>query len=78
MQLKVQVFLKAAVLDPQGKAVLGSLHSMGFTEVGDVRVGKVFSIQVPDGDPETVKLRVEQMAAKLLCNPVIEEFAILP
>lgn len=78
MQLKVQVFLKAAVLDPQGKAVLGALHSMGFSEVGDVRVGKIFSITVPDGDPETVRRRVEQMAAKLLCNPVIEEFTILP
>jgi len=78
MQLKVQVFLKAAVLDPQGKAVLGALHSMGFNEVGDVRVGKIFSITVPDGDPATVRRRVEQMAAKLLCNPVIEEFTILP
>jgi phosphoribosylformylglycinamidine synthase len=78
MQLKVQVFLKSAVLDPQGKAVLGSLHAMGFNEVGDVRVGKIFSISVADGDPETVRRRVEQMAAKLLCNPVIEEFTILP
>ena len=78
MQLKVQVFLKAAVLDPQGKAVLGSLHSMGFSEVGDVLVGKIFSITVPDGDPVTGRRRVEQMAAKLLCNPVIEEFTILP
>lgn len=78
MQLKVQVFLKAAVLDPQGKAVLGALHSMGFADVGDVRVGKVFSITVPDGDPQVVRHRVEAMAAKLLCNPVIEEFAILP
>jgi phosphoribosylformylglycinamidine synthase len=78
MQLKVQVFLKAAVLDPQGKAILGSLHAMGFNEVGDVRVGKIFSITVADGDPETVRRRVEQMAAKLLCNPVIEEFTLLP
>jgi len=77
MQLKVQVFLKSSVLDPQGKAVLGALHAMGFKGVVDVRVGKIFSLEVPDGDPGEVRKQVEEFSKKLLCNPIIEEFTIL-
>jgi len=78
MQFKVQVFLKSSVLDPQGKAVLGALHAMGFKEVGDVRVGKIFSVEVPDGDPAQARKQVEEFSKKLLCNPIIEDFTILP
>jgi len=78
MQFKVQVFLKSSVLDPQGKAVLGALHSMGFSGVSDVRVGKIFSVEVPDGDLESRHRQVEEFSRKLLCNPIIEDFTILP
>ena len=33
MKAKVYVTIKANVLDPQGNAVQGSLHSLGFDEV---------------------------------------------
>jgi len=78
MQFKIQVFLKSSVLDPQGKAVLGALHSMGFRDVADVRVGKIFSVEVADGDPGEVRRRVEEFSRKLLCNPIIEDFTLLP
>jgi phosphoribosylformylglycinamidine synthase len=78
MQFKVQVFLKSSVLDPQGKAVRGALHALGFRDVADVRVGKIFSIEVPDEDAGEARKRVEEFSKKLLCNPIIEDFTILP
>ena len=38
---KVQVFLKAGVLDVQGKAVEAALHGLGWPDVGNVRVGRL-------------------------------------
>src|SRR2546428_9008725 len=40
LKARVIVMLKSGVLDPQGRAVKGGLHSMGYEEVQDVRVGK--------------------------------------
>ncbi|WP_080873666.1 phosphoribosylformylglycinamidine synthase subunit PurS [Oceanobacillus timonensis] len=73
---KVQVYitLKQGVLDPQGKAIQTSLHSLDYPEVEDVRVGKYIELQVEDG-PELEK-RVTQMCEQLLANPVIEDYRI--
>ncbi|MEP7032522.1 MAG: phosphoribosylformylglycinamidine synthase subunit PurS, partial [Actinomycetota bacterium] len=37
---QVVVSLKDGLLDPQGKAVEGSLPALGWTNVSDVRVGR--------------------------------------
>ncbi len=71
---RIYVTLKAAVNDPQGQTVLGSLKHMGFDAVEDVRIGKYLEVRVD----ETVRNRAEKLIAemcdKLLSNPVIEEF----
>ncbi|WP_099157708.1 phosphoribosylformylglycinamidine synthase subunit PurS [Virgibacillus ndiopensis] len=71
---KVTVFitLKEGVLDPQGKAIQASLHSLGFQEVAEARVGKYIELQVEDH--ENVDERVKEMCDKLLANPVIEDY----
>ena len=51
MVARVYVTLKPGVLDPAGKAVENSLHALGFTHVGSVRLGKFIEVQLPDGDP---------------------------
>ena len=43
MRIKIFVSLKNGVLDPQGKAIERSLHTLGYTEVQDIRVGKYSS-----------------------------------
>lgn len=74
MQVRVYVTLKPGVLDPAGKAVVGGLHNLGFSDVADVRIGKFFEMDVADG-PD-VKARVEDMCRKLLANTVIERFRV--
>ena len=74
MKVQVTVVPKSGVLDPQGKAIAGALRRLGFPGVGDVRAGKVFRVEVEAKDAAEAKAQAEQMAVKLLCNPVIEEF----
>ena len=74
---EVLVRLKPGLLDPQGKAVEGSLPAMGWTNVADVRVGKHVELTVEADDEAAARAQVEEMAGRLLSNPVIEDFQIL-
>lgn len=72
----VNVHLKAEILDPQGRAVLGALGRFGFSDVTDVRQGKQFVLTI-DGDVTGEKLaEIHRAAEILLSNPVIEDFTI--
>jgi phosphoribosylformylglycinamidine synthase subunit PurS len=73
VKVKVYVTLKESVLDPQGKAVSNALHSLGYEEVADVRIGKYMELFIETGgrDVETV---VREACEKLLSNPVIEDY----
>jgi phosphoribosylformylglycinamidine synthase len=68
--------LKHGVLDPQGKAIGHALHNLGFTQVGEVRAGKVIEIELAETDPEAAKAAGADMARKLLANSVIESFRV--
>ncbi|MFJ7828362.1 MULTISPECIES: phosphoribosylformylglycinamidine synthase subunit PurS [unclassified Psychrobacillus] len=72
-KVKVYVTLRESVLDPQGSAVMGALHSMEYSEVKDVRIGKFLELQIEEGtrDIDTV---VKEMCEKLLANTVIEDY----
>ncbi|MEX0755209.1 MAG: phosphoribosylformylglycinamidine synthase subunit PurS [Actinomycetota bacterium] len=74
---EVLVSLKPGLLDPQGKAVEGSLPALGWTNVAGVRVGKHIALTVEAADAASARAQVEQMAERLLSNPVIEDFQIL-
>ena len=71
----VKVALKPSVLDPQGKTVLAALHTLGFKETKDLRVGKHFEIVLEGQDQASVENRVKQFCEKLLVNPVIEHYS---
>ena len=72
----VEVMPKPEILDPQGKAVQGALPRLGFSGVKDVRQGKRFELEL-DGEATPERLeQVNQMAATLLANPVIEDFEV--
>lgn len=74
-KVNVKVGLKPSVLDPQGKTVLAALHSLGFNETKDLRVGKHFEIMLEGSDRSSVENRVKQFCEKLLVNPVIEHYS---
>ena len=76
MKARVVVTLKKSVLDPQGQAVSRALGALGFSEVKDVRLGKIIELDVEAKDPAEARKRLEQMCEKLLANTVIEEYRI--
>ena len=76
MKAKVEVFLKAGVLDVQGKAIEGALHGLGFGGVDHVRVGKTISFDLPEGDRARAEAEVKAMCDQLLANAVIENYRV--
>ena len=73
-KIVVDVMLKPEIRDPQGEAIVGACHRLGFTDVRSVRQGKRFEVEIDDGqDPAA---RTAELAAELLANPVIEDFVI--
>lgn len=72
----VDVALKPEILDPQGRAVMGSLGRLGLTGVAEVRQGKQFVLTI-DGEVDDAKLaQINEIALTLLSNPVIEDFTV--
>lgn len=74
MKATVYVTIKESVLDPQGNAVQGALHSMGFAEVGKVRIGKYMELELDTEDRAEAEERLRAMCEKLLANTVVEDF----
>jgi len=74
---EVLVRLKPGLLDPQGKAVEGSLPALGWNNVSSVRVGRHVELTIDADDEPAGRAQVEEMARRLLSNPVIEEFVIM-
>jgi phosphoribosylformylglycinamidine synthase len=70
----VHVFLKPGVLDVQGKAVENALHGLGWSGVGNVRVGRVIEFDLAAETPAAAQAEVKAMCDKLLANTVIEGY----
>lgn len=71
-KVKVFITLKESVLDPQGQAVMQSLHNMDYKKVQDVRIGKYIELQMDDS--ADVAEQVDTICDKLLANTVIENY----
>ena len=76
MKLRVLVRLKPGILDVQGAAVKRALVGLGFSDLDDLRIGKVVDLDVDAGTEETARHRVEEMCKKLLANPILEDYTI--
>ncbi len=76
MKAVVHVYLKPGVLDVQGKAVEGALHTLGWGGVSDVRVGKTIEFDIATGDKASAESEVKAMCEKLLANTVIEGYRV--
>ena len=76
MKARVLVRLKDGILDVQGSTVKRALAGLGFPEVREVRVGKVVEVEVEGDSAEAASARIREMCAKLLANPVTEDFTV--
>jgi phosphoribosylformylglycinamidine synthase subunit PurS len=72
-KVKVYVTLRESVLDPQGKAVTNSLHSLNYKQVADVRIGKYMELTIEKSERDIDEV-VNEICTNLLANPVIEDY----
>lgn len=72
----VNVTPKPGILDPQGRAVEGSLGHLGIEGVSAIRVGRRVELTVEAADEVAARAVVERLASELLANPLIEAYAI--
>ena len=77
MKALVHVTLKREVLDPQGQAIARACATLGYDAVADVRQGKLFEIELAAADRAAAERLVRELSAKLLSNPVIEDFRVV-
>ena len=76
-QVKVVVTLKPSLLDAQGRVVEDALHSMGYANVAQVRIGKYMELELEaeeTGDRTAMESQIKEMCNRLLANPVIENY----
>lgn len=76
MTARVLIRLKPGILDVQGVSVQRALGGLGFPEVRGVRVGKVIELELDGMDKDAARGRIDDMCARLLVNPVIEDVTI--
>jgi phosphoribosylformylglycinamidine synthase len=74
----VNVTPKPGILDPQGRAVEGSLGHLGIAGVSAVRVGRRVELTVDAGDEPAARRIVDRLARELLSNPLIEAYDLEP
>lgn len=74
MIVKVFVTPRQGILDPQGRAAEGALRSLGFTNVGAVRVGRYIELEIATDSPGAAAEEARKMCEQLLANPLIEDY----
>ena len=72
----VNVLPKDGILDPQGRAVEGSLGHLGVEGVSGVRVGRRVELTVDATDAAAARAVVDRLGQELLSNPLIESFEV--
>ncbi len=70
----IYVTLKPVVNDPQGLAIADGLRHLGYGSVASVRAGKYIVVTLTSHTKEEAEQLVDQMCARLLANPVIEDY----
>ena len=69
----IEVMPKAEILDPQGKAITGSLARSGYEGISEVRMGKRFEPTVEGELNEARMEQIREIAEETLANSVIED-----
>jgi phosphoribosylformylglycinamidine synthase len=72
MKYKVEIKIKEAVHDPQGQALENVLSDLGYSEIKNIRVGKLIEFEV-EGLKEEV---LNKVSKEVFSNPVIEDYKI--
>jgi phosphoribosylformylglycinamidine synthase subunit PurS len=71
---EIDIMPLATLLDPQGKAVGGTMKIMNLSEIVSVRIGKHVTLEVDAADKATAEAKVVEACEKLLVNQIMEGF----
>jgi phosphoribosylformylglycinamidine synthase subunit PurS len=74
--VQVETRPRAGIADPEGSTIERSLPALGFEGIHGVRVGKSFRFHVDAADEAAATSLVEDVCARFLTNPVIEDSSI--
>lgn len=68
----IDVMPMKALLDPQGKAVTGSMKNLNLSEIENVRIGKHITLEITADTEAIASSKVDEACKKLLCNQIME------
>lgn len=71
---EIDVMPLKEILDPQGKAVTGSMKNLGLTEIQHVRIGKHITLEVEAENEVDARAKVDEACKKLLANLIMESY----
>jgi phosphoribosylformylglycinamidine synthase len=71
---EIDVMPKKEILDPQGKAVTGSMKNIGLPGITNVRVGKHITLELVADSREQAEEQVDAACKKLLANLIMESY----
>jgi len=71
---EIDVMPLDALLDPQGKAVTGSMKNIGLESIDGVRIGRHVRLFVEAGSTSAAEKLVEEACKKLLANQIMESY----
>ena len=72
--MKITVTLRKSILDPQGKAIEHAISTLGYSQVSDIRTGKLIELKVGCATRDDAERVTNEICKKLLANPVMEDY----
>ena len=73
-QAEIDVMPKKEILDPQGKAVTGSMKNLGLAEIQNIRIGKHITLEIKAENAEIAHAKVDEACKNLLANLIMESY----
>lgn len=73
-EANINIMPHKALLDPQGKAVTGSMKNIGLPQIENVRIGKHITLQLEAASESEAKTMVDDACKKLLANLIMESY----
>ncbi len=71
---EINIMPLKTLLDPQGKAVTGSMGNIGLSEIDNVRIGKHITLEINTESRERAEEKTEEACRKLLANQIMESY----
>lgn len=76
-EVKIDVYLRAGISDPEGHTIADAASALGYGSVSSVAAGKSFKVDIDTDSPDEAREVAHSLASRLLSNPVIQDFAVV-